>query len=237
MRILGAETAADVTADHPHLVVGDAERAAQGTLLDQDALAAGAQDVLAARRIVQADGGGRLEWQAGDPVVTQLHARHVGGAGERRLDLRRVTALAVAAEVVGRLVPDRRRAGLKRIGHADHGGQRLVVHPHQIGSLDGGGARFGDDHRHALADVTHLVNGERVVRRLGDGASLAMGERHVARVGRVGNRLAALGDVVAPGQHRQHAWRRKRRAGIDRADHGVRVRRAQDHRIESGRRR
>ena len=101
----------------------------------------------------------------------------------------------------------------------DHGGQRLVVHPHQVGGLDGGGARLGDDHRHALAGVAHLVDGERIVRRLGDGASLAMGERHVARVRRVGDRLEALGHVVAPGQHREHAWRRKRRAGIDRADH------------------
>ena len=41
-QVLGAEAAADVAADHAHLVFVDAEHAAQRTLLDQDALPAGA---------------------------------------------------------------------------------------------------------------------------------------------------------------------------------------------------
>ena len=158
---------------------------------------------------MQAERRRRLERQAGNAVVADLHARHVSGARERGVDLIPVSAVVIAAHIVRRHVPDRRRADFKRIRHAHDGREGLVVDAHQLGGVLGGRARRRHDHGHALAGMPHLVDRERMVGRLHHRPAVAPGERNVARVGCVRNRLQAVRHVVAPGQHRQHARRRK----------------------------
>jgi hypothetical protein len=43
-----------------------------------------------------------------------------------------------------------------------NGGEALIVHPHLLGSIDGGGRGFCDDHGHRLAGVADLPGDDRL---------------------------------------------------------------------------
>ena len=102
--------------------------------------------------------------------------------------------------VVGRLVPDDRRARLARVGGRDDHGQRLEFHRHPLGGVGGVRLGVGDDERDGIADVADPLAREQRARR---------GERRraVAALARaVGRHVAhAVGGEVGSREHREHA--------------------------------
>ena len=56
-----------------------------------------------------------------------------------------------------------RRAVLRRLAAVDHGGERLVLDRHQPGRVLGDMARLGDRDGDPLADIAHLLPGQRVL--------------------------------------------------------------------------
>jgi hypothetical protein len=139
-------------------------------------------------------------------------------------------AVAVApfeAEIAGRLFRQQRRAGGAGRGGGRHGGQRHVLDRDQLRRVLRLVARLGDDERHRLADVAHLVHSQERLRLEGEGlAGDGIG------LGAGAQRRESVGGDLGGGQHRQHARRGKRRRPIDAVDPRVRMRRAQHHRMD-----
>ncbi len=227
---LGAEAAADILGDHPHLALGDLEDVlrqhvahAMGILhvgIKRDAILA---------LVVDAERAARLH-------VLGMHARddvaplnHLGGRLDRLVGRGLVAAFDVVGNVVGTVVPHRGRAGLHRVLGRRHRPQRLVVDGHQLGRVLGLGQRVGDHHHHRIADITHAVGDQwrplRGVHRLPVGP-LA---RHVGL-----GHAEPVGLHVVAGQDRDHAGRLLRRLDVDRADLRVGVRRAHEHGVAPG---
>ena len=69
-----------------------------------------------------------------------------------------VPCLDIDAQVVGRLIPQHRRARLDRLDRAADRRQRLVVDVDPFGHISGRGDRFGHDHRYAFADETRFFD-------------------------------------------------------------------------------
>ena len=224
---LGAEAAADVARDHPHLALGHLEDVLrQHVAHAMGILHVGIEGHAILARIVGAERAARLH-------VLGVHPRdHVaplddpGGALDRLVGGGLVAALDEVGDVVGAVVPHRGRAGLHRVGGRGHRGQRLVVDTDQLGRVLGLGQRVGDHHRHRIADIAHPVGDQRRplrgVHRLTVGA-LA---RHVG----LGHAEPVGHDVVA-GVDRQHARRLPGRLDVDRPDIGVGVRRPHEDRV------
>ena len=143
----------------------------------------------------------------------------VGGGG--------VAVPGLGHPVVAGRVPDPRRAVGERIGDRHDRGQVLVVDDDRIAGVARGVARLGDDGDDRLAGEAHGVGGERLQRC--HRRRLAVGARE--RAGR-GHRLHAGGDEVGAGVDGDDARHRDGGAGVDRADAGVRVRRAQHHEVQ-----
>ena len=100
------------------------------------------------------------------------------GGRERGVGGRGVARLPVEDVVVG-LVAHARRVGVQRVAGVDHGGQRRVLDVDQRERVAGGVAGLGDDERHLLPLVAHLVGGEHglhVVRERGHPGEAALGE-------------------------------------------------------------
>ena len=108
------------------------------------------------------------------------------------------------------------RRGVERALGIDDHGERIVVHPDEIGGVLGHVAVLGHDHCHRLADEPDAVRRRAVVvdRR-----------RHADREG-----LGVPGDVRA-GESAVHAVQRQRLRQIVAADRRVRQRRAHDRRV------
>jgi len=187
------------------------------------------QRVAAGVLVEDAERARRLERQPGDAIVADFHPRDVCCAGEGRFRARLVAAVAIGTNVAGRFVPDERRVGLERIGDFDDGGQRLVLDGDVFGGLDCVCTRLGDDQRHTLTGVADLVDRERKIGRLRRRPAVEILDWNIARIRAVEDRFVSVGDVVAPGQHGQHARLRQRFRGVDRADARVRMRGAQDN--------
>ena len=130
--------------------------------------------------------------------------------------------LALSHPDVGapRLVEER-RVRQHRPLRIDDGRQRLVGHVHQLGGVAGAVPCLGDDHRHRIADVTHLVYCqraalhqldvlERVERDFG-------GQRGVDGSREIGSRV-----------ERHHAGRCQGGRSVNRDDPGVGVRAPHD---------
>ena len=142
----------------------------------------------------------------------------VGGLGIARLEHVR--------DVVGAFVPDRgrtRRDGLCRVGHR---GQRLVVDLEALGRILGLPNRFGDHQRHRVADVADPAAGQ-------SGVGTREQRRAVRPLARQVDlhRAQSVASHVVAGVDSQHARRLQCRLQIDRADMGIGVRRANQHRV------
>ncbi len=116
------------------------------------------------------------------------------------------------AEQVAVRVQRRRREGLLGVGH---GLQRLVVDRDQTDRQPGGVRVVGGHRGDRLAVVAHHAGGQH--RPVGDDRAGRSAVRSALRAGR----------QVGGGDHGVHAGQRERGRGVDAADPGVRVRRAQ----------
>ena len=85
----------------------------------------------------------------------------MGGARERGGGRCGIADLGVDADVGARPFVHARRVLLRRRRRFGHCRQELVVDLDPLGAVLGGQQRFGDDHRHRLADKTRLVGRQR----------------------------------------------------------------------------
>ena len=137
---LGAETAADVGTDHPHLFHRHLQHhAAQDFAQAMAALAADRQRQMIALGVVFGDRGARLH-EVGDDA--RIDDRYFGDRMRFRkggIGCLLVADRHVEQHVAGMVGPDLRRALLHGIDEADHGGQRRPVRPRSPRSRRGPG--------------------------------------------------------------------------------------------------
>ena len=108
-----------------------------------------------------------------------------------------------------------------RLQVQDHG-EILVVHVDQLHRVPGlASAASHDDSDHLTGEGNVIYSNRRVVRCL-----LVIGDRPGA------GKAALLVSQIGAGQHRDHAWGRLGRIGVDRGDPGVRDRAADHPQVE-----
>ena len=78
-------------------------------------------------------------------------------------------------------IVDQRRACFQRRGRIDDCRQNFVIDRNQLGGVFCLGQRFGDDQRHAVADVAHLALRQHRVRRLVHRLAVGAGDKPTAR--------------------------------------------------------
>ena len=115
---------------------------------------------------------------------------------------------------------DERRANAQRRPAIRHRRQRLVIDDHLRGRILGDVARRGDHDRHRFADIGDLV--PRQHKRRDVGRQLRRAE--LQRQPHVGQQRRK----IIEREHRVHARRSARSAGVDAADQGMRVRAAHE---------
>ena len=165
--------------------------------------------VVARRRIVFADRGARLHRHAGDARHPGLEAHDVRGARERGLGRFAIADLGVEADVGARFVEQRaaRRVAPQRPCRQPQAAPRSRPRRARRASLAAATASRDHD-RDRLADVAHLVDRERVMRRDEHRRAVRVLERNVGGMRRerpMRDRLHAVGEQVAAGQHGDHA--------------------------------
>ena len=122
----------------------------------------------------------------------------------------------MAGEVRADRVVQHGRVGFERLLGIDHGGQRLVLHLHQLRRVLGEIPVARDDDGHGLADETDLVGGRAVI---------VDGRGHADREG-----PGLLRHVLA-GDHGDHALGGARPGDVVPDEARVRVPRAHDRRV------
>ena len=130
-------------------------------------------------------------------------------------------------DVVGRLLPHRRRPGTPRLDRFRHRGQRLVVHGHESRGIHRLLRCLRHHEGQGIADVPDPPADERRPRR-GEGrrpiAALAIG---------IGRQVAeAVGGEVIAGEHGERPRRLEGGGGVDAPEVGMRVHRAYDHGVD-----
>ena len=225
----GAAAAAHVRRDHAHLVLGQAQHEGRHEQpFHMRVLVAHVQRVLVARSVVAADGRARLHGVGDEAVVDQVELGHVRGVGKGRVHRALVANGPLVAVVVGRDVVQcgASHAAGRGIGHADHGGQHVVVHLHQLGRVARLLLREGHHHGHMVAHVADLALRQDGVRRLLHGLAIGTGDQPAA-----GQAVDVVGRHISAGEHPQHAGRGLGGIHMDAVDLGVGVRRAHEHRM------
>ncbi len=157
-----------------------------------------------------------LHRQVGVALVEEHVLEDVVGPGERLLDVAELVSLvAVDVAPLAVVVDARLGVGETFLGRGD-GRERPVLDLDQVEGL-GRGLLVHRDHRgHRVADVAHALARERM---------LVLGHRHDAVRDR----------EIGAGEHQVHAAVRLRTRGVDRFHHRVRVRRAQQLRVQHAR--
>ncbi len=200
-----------------------------------DALAAGMERELSGIRIPVAERGTRFHLAVDDAIVEEAGFDHVRGLFERRVDRRRIAHLRVERQVARAVVPHPRRVRFEGGKCVRHRGKRFVIDGDEIRRIAGLRCSRCDDDGDDLADVARLVAQDRRLRRVERCRAVAIDEGGVLpvdgarRIGDVRQIANAVSDVIGSGQNRDDARSGFRRGGIDGADFGVGMRRA-DHR-------
>ncbi len=119
-----------------------------------------------------------------------------------------------------------RRALLKRLRRVDDGGKLLPVDGDGVGGVARLAARARHDDRRRLADIAHRVLGERRIGAHLHRGAVLRGDRPAA------DQVAdAVGGKLRAGQHLDDAGHLGGGGGVDLADLGVRMRRADEGRV------
>ena len=158
---LGPESATYVGSDDVQLVFGcDLDEGGQHEAVDVRVLARQAQGVVAGRGVVASDRGPRLHRIRDEPVVDEVEARHVVGAGEGVVRRRAVADLPVIAEVAGRVGVDLRRPFRERVLHGHQRREAGVAHLHLLRRVARLAGALRDHDGHRVSDVAHRIDGE-----------------------------------------------------------------------------
>ncbi len=168
-----------------------------------------------------------LDRIGGDTIDDEPLLDHVRGAGEGGFDRGFVAGFIEIGLVLGAVVVELRRARFERLARRHHRGPHRIVDRDVLGRVAGTVERVGNHHAHRIADVAHPVDRDRrPFRHVHRSAVAPLVERHR------GQRTEAVGGVVGASQQRLNPGHGQRRARIDAADVGVRVRRAHDRGVE-----
>ena len=175
-----------------------------------------------------------FERNAGDAADIEIHGDDIRGLRKSALGRRGVAEIRIDQDIVGHLVPDRRRAGLHGVFGMQHEGQFVVDDLQRFGRIER--LRFGLRHHHGdgLADMARFVGGQQQMRADEDLAAAGPGELHV--VARLRQRIVrdgaeAVGLAIGAGEHAEHAGQRQRSGLVDRDDARMGVRRAHHRRV------
>ena len=218
-----AKAAADVAGDDAHLALRhlkDLPR--QFRAIGVGALQGRVDRVVVGCGVVVADAAARLHRRGGHAVDDEFVPDDVRGIGEGGIGRRLVAFEIDKRDIVGAILPDAWRARLDRIGGRDAGRQRLVLDRDQFGRVRRLMGALGDDKGDVIADPAHPVLDQGRVARPKSRQTVAP---FVPRGG--GQVTPTRGLPICPRQYRQHARRGFGRGRIDRADPGMRMRRAQ----------
>ena len=224
---LGAETAADIRTDHPHLLDRDLQHVlAQDIAQPVAALAADRQRQMVALGVVFADHRAGFHEIGDDARIDDRYFGHRMRLGEGGLGRLLVADRHVEQHIARMFGPDLRRALLDRIGKADHGRQRRPV---DLDGLDGvagliDGVR--DHEGYGVADMAHHAVGQDGIGRCGERIDFQIEQARQA---------AEILDVFRR-QNRPDAGQAFGAGGVD-GEPGVGVRRAQHQRVHRGLRR
>ena len=218
-RRLHAEPAADIVGQHANPIRRKPQCAAELTAHAGDALGAAAQGE-AGRLVVARRQGARLHRDRGDPLVDEVPASDMVGAGEDAVDLAPIVARRIGrrgpveGEIAGGRGPDLGAGGGAPGVHDRR--QRIIIDRHAVGRIERGGRGFGNDQRHRLADMEDAFDGERRTERRDRLHAVAPRQRHRSGHG------AEIGcGKIARGDHRHHAGHGQRRGAVDGPDDGM----------------
>ena len=225
-RVARAEAATGVGHQHPDALGIDVEHRREVVLDRMPALATDPQQVAIRVGVVVGEDPARLHERDDQTRAQHVDVGDVRGGCERNVHRGAVAVLPVEAAVVGKIVPDGRGVGRERSLDIDRARKRAVIHPHLLGPGLRRGQRLPHHEGDRLADVAHLVLGQRVLR----------GERHLTAVAiqiPVGLDVVERGDLHHPrrseisrGVHREHLRDRERFHRVDLLDAGVRMERS-----------
>ena len=196
---LAAEAATDRWGHDADLVLGDPERHRRHHLEDVGDLRRAVQRDVAAEGLRDGQAGSGLHEHRHEPLLDVALLHHVRGVRERRLDRVVVEAQLPAVRRVGAEVLVDQDLVAERVLQVDHRGERLVVDVHGVERVARLRLGAGEDRGHAVADVVHRGDRQRVVRRV----LHVLGDRPGARH-RVRPELFELG----AGEHVDHAGHR-----------------------------
>ncbi len=221
---LGTESATDIRRNHAHLVLGQAQHEGRHQqALDVRVLVGDIQRVLVVRPAERADGRAGLHRIGDQAVVGQVELGDVCSGCKNRIHRGLVAQRPLVAMVVRRgLVQGGCPGG---VGHAHHGRQHVVVHLDRLGCIARLLQRVSNDHCHVIAHVPHLAQRQHGMRRLFHRRAIGGRDEPAAR------QAPHLSFKVLAGEDPCHAGHRRRRAGVDRVDRGMRVRRSHEDRI------
>ena len=180
--------------------------------------------VAVARALVMRIGRARFDRVRREPVVGDVELGDVRGLGKGGIGLGLIAERPGVALVVGcRVVQGR---AFMRAVECHHRVEHVVIDFDEFCCVARFGLARGHHHRHLVAHITHLALRQHRMRRLFHRLAVHIGDEPAARhaVDLV------VGDIGA-GEDGEHAGRRFRRGGIDGFDDGMRMRRAQKHRI------
>ncbi len=191
-------------------------------LEDVGALQRGVDGVALLGRLENADAAARLHGRGGDAIDHEVMLDHMRGLGEGGVGRFLVSFDLDEADIVRAIVPDQRHAGLDRVAGRDDGRQRLVIDLDQLGGIDRLVIGLGHDEGDIVADHAHPVLDQgRIARPIAGRVAAALEPARHRQV------AEARGLVVGAGDHREHAGRGFGLGGVDLADAGMGVRRAQ----------
>ncbi len=120
--------------------------------------------VMIARGIIRADCGARLDGVGNEPVVDEIHLRHMACSGEGIIDCRLVAERPLENRVVRGGVVHLRRSGLLRRRRIDRCLQLVISDQHELGGRFRLLLCLGNHEGDMIADITHLPLRQRRVR-------------------------------------------------------------------------
>jgi hypothetical protein len=177
---LGAEPAADVGRDRPHLGLAHAADDRQERPQEVRHLGRAVHDELVGGRVPVGDDAARLDRDVDQPLVSDRVLDDDLGVGERLVDAVGLVGEDERDVRVELLVDLRRPVGQRRLGRDDRG-KRVVRH---LDRSRGVGRRVavGRDHdRDGLARVAHAALRQRRAHRVHHVAGRVRGARHAGR--------------------------------------------------------
>ena len=248
---LRAEPAADFRRHDAQLRFGDAEHVRQQRPQQMRDLRRRPQRQRPFAAVVGRDDGARLDRHRRQPLMIETVLDDPVGVPERRVDVAAAVHDMRERDVGAHVRMRQRRSALQRFHGVDDGRQRVVVDEDELGGVQRGCVAVRHHHRDRLAGKAHSLPHEERTRRLGREAAVALrqlerrravieafaGGHGVARRFQIGDgcrarhRAARIVDVGA-GEDRDDARNGFRGRGLDAADARVRMRTAQDARVQ-----